>query len=100
MADHVRFFRVRKVDIGMLVEVIMQRARPALLRPGEDEVQALYLSSLRFRHDLPAHTTISPSLNAAQEQGGESEFILRARIARCCVPPSPAAEAICHGFAA
>ena len=43
--DHVRFLAVSHRDVGMLVQMIVQRARPAFLGSCDDEVQALYLLS-------------------------------------------------------
>ena len=39
MIDHVRFFGVREGNVRMLIEVIMQSARPALLCSRDDKVE-------------------------------------------------------------
>ena len=38
MIDHVRLFAMRHCDLGMLVEMIMERARPAFLGAGDEEI--------------------------------------------------------------
>ena len=38
MIDHVRLFAMRHRDLGMLVEMIMERARPAFLGAGDEEI--------------------------------------------------------------
>ena len=48
MIDHVRFLAVRHRDVGMLVQMIVQRARPAFLGPRDDEIQPLYRYGAKY----------------------------------------------------
>ena len=51
MIDHVRFLAVRHRDVGVLVQMVVESARPPFLRAGDDEIQPIYLS-FRSNHCL------------------------------------------------
>jgi hypothetical protein len=51
MIDHMRLLAVRHGDMRVLVEMIMQRTRPAFLGPSDEEIQLLNLSCSWPKHD-------------------------------------------------
>lgn len=51
MIDHVRFLAMRHRDVGVLVQMVVERAGPPFLGASDDEIQPIYLS-FRSNHCL------------------------------------------------
>lgn len=77
--DHVRFFAMGHGDIGMLVEVIVQGARPSFLGACDDEVQPLNPALFWSKHEFYSLRN-SAQLGRKKQEGSPS---LRFRPAYC-----------------
>jgi hypothetical protein len=53
----VRFLTMSHRYVGMLLEMIVQRTRPAFLRPSDNEIQSFYFRFSWSKHEFQLHVS-------------------------------------------